>query len=971
MRLINTKTFKVEEFLEQETPPYAILSHTWAADEEEINFQDAQEGNITNPGVGSIKLRGSCRQAIKDGLNYVWIDTCCIDKRNLVELSEAINSMFRWYKRASFCYAYMADVPDNDTPREPASRFRSSRWFTRGWTLQELLAPKYVRFYDSSWNHLGNKGTMASILEEITGIPRQHLQGITRLHHASVAQRMAWTAKRNTKRPEDLAYCLLGIFGVSMPMIYGEGGNQAFLRLQEHIMRTTRDDSMLAWGLKDSNSPPLSDDVVGQATCRVMATTPANFIACKHIVSRQQPNTPSSSLKISGGSLGAFLPLVAVGPNKFIALLNCGPESNASQRVGMPLVKTDLGASNEYARPASANAVLYSTTESCPPPQPLYIKNDTGAHTVSLEWTQNFWLFDHDAFAELGLELTEVFPKSCWDQERAVAISADTPSDDAARQTLARFRQTDQTVTKEEVPDFLLLLGLKDTSSSTEAKFHYHLAICSRTTRLEEIAEKKEFVEKRGSKLAAASNGQIHIQVTLKAEHGNSIFIKPEKLSKPPPATVDLTVELKRLGLMVRLDDLRKETDGLKAEMGEVANSVQARDTRLKQLKEERETVEEKIRRLKKQRQKLVDREGYEAYRVKLLREREGAIIENIAHSRSQIQRTGKEFHQLFNDIPFMVPNPEDCSLLLRGAISGCVEMVAFCLNQKADKSLTDSDVKAAFTSASMDGFDSVVQQFLVRGVDVNITDPDGYGYTPLVSACMRGRTSVAEMLLKTGTANVNVQDKKGWTPLRWAVERGRVAIAELLLQANANVAIEAKDGLTPLSAAILLGKTEFISLLQDKGKERVPSVKDRGTTARSTSLLPVPTKSRQLGSNGEQLERSGAKSAPSSPSTSSLQDTKSNDLEQKMKGKGSGQLSPEVSTRPAKETSPTGSLLRPPPGRSPIRPSRSRSHSPDRYSAFVNPRATPPIPTVKRNSSQNRTGVVFDYKSASSPPFI
>lgn len=249
MRLINIETSRLEEFLDYKTPPYVILSHTWGDDAEELTFRDIEEGRTGKPGVGSVKLRGTCRQAQQDGFKYVWIDTCCIDKTNLVELREAINSMFRWYRRASICYAYLSDVPGVDNPRKSTSKFRNSRWFGRGWTLQELLAPKQLRFYNSEWGLLGTKGTIRTAVEKITGIPRQILVGIAELHSASVAQRMSWAAGRETKRKEDLAYCLLGIFAVTMPMIYGEGRDQAFLRLQEQIMRTTRDDSILAWGL--------------------------------------------------------------------------------------------------------------------------------------------------------------------------------------------------------------------------------------------------------------------------------------------------------------------------------------------------------------------------------------------------------------------------------------------------------------------------------------------------------------------------------------------------------------------------------------------------------------------------------------------------------------------------------------------------------------------------------------------------
>lgn len=165
----------------------------------------------------------------------MWIDTYCIDKTNAVELSEAINSMFQWYQKAVICYAYLSDVPSSDT----GSKFSSSRWFTRGWTLQELVAPKELNFYDMAWSFLGTKIEKATVVQQITGIPRPFLVGWAGLHEASVAQRMSWAANRVTKRKEDIAYSLLGIFGITMPMIYGED-DRAFRRLQLEIIKDYR-----------------------------------------------------------------------------------------------------------------------------------------------------------------------------------------------------------------------------------------------------------------------------------------------------------------------------------------------------------------------------------------------------------------------------------------------------------------------------------------------------------------------------------------------------------------------------------------------------------------------------------------------------------------------------------------------------------------------------------------------------------
>ncbi|KAK3346636.1 heterokaryon incompatibility protein-domain-containing protein [Lasiosphaeria hispida] len=241
-----SKTFQLTEFFGVPPPPYAILSHTWGEDSEEVSYHDVLTGRLNVVETRPIKVSGCCEQAKRDGCDYVWIDTCCIDKTNSVELQEAINSMFKWYQEAEICYAFLSDVPTGDEPQNPGSSFSSSRWFQRGWTLQELLAPFDVCFYDSEWQSLGTKGDLCDAIEEITRIQSSFLLGLEELHDASVAQRMCWAARRVTKRKEDMAYCLLGIFGVAMPMIYGEG-DRAFRRLQEQIMKDIGDDSILAW----------------------------------------------------------------------------------------------------------------------------------------------------------------------------------------------------------------------------------------------------------------------------------------------------------------------------------------------------------------------------------------------------------------------------------------------------------------------------------------------------------------------------------------------------------------------------------------------------------------------------------------------------------------------------------------------------------------------------------------------------
>ncbi|KAH7395485.1 heterokaryon incompatibility protein-domain-containing protein, partial [Cadophora sp. MPI-SDFR-AT-0126] len=244
MRLLNSRTLKLEEFLSEKVPPYIILSHTWGS--EEVSFQEMQHPNeeIRNK-LGYTKVQRCCDVAADDGFDHVWIDTCCIDKTSSSELSEAINSMFKWYQEAEVCYAFLSDVPTDLDNTTLDIALRKSRWFTRGWTLQELIAPAHVMFFDDNWKELGTRSSLRDAISATTSIQVNVLLGYN-IKKFSIAQRMSWASRRTTTRSEDTAYCLMGLFEVNMPLLYGEGGN-AFIRLQEEIIRRSDDHSIFAW----------------------------------------------------------------------------------------------------------------------------------------------------------------------------------------------------------------------------------------------------------------------------------------------------------------------------------------------------------------------------------------------------------------------------------------------------------------------------------------------------------------------------------------------------------------------------------------------------------------------------------------------------------------------------------------------------------------------------------------------------
>ncbi|KAJ1322901.1 HET domain-containing protein [Microdochium nivale] len=284
MYLINAETRRLEYHIGSSIPPYSILSHRWR--DEEVDHQTFQTPDKGAHLQGFAKIAAACEQSIKQSIKYTWVDTCCIDKTSSAELTESINSMFEWYEKAEVCFAFLDDVGPDPLELSNAS-IESSEWMKRGWTLQELLAPKRVEFYALDWTEIGTRDALASTLSRATAISQTYLRDTpledsrqTLLLRASMGERMSWAARRQTTRKEDEAYCLLGLFGVNIPLIYGEGG-KAFIRLQEEILRHSFDPTLLAWGTLGAGGDPLVP---------LEAPDPTRLVsALKFIFGRQHP----------------------------------------------------------------------------------------------------------------------------------------------------------------------------------------------------------------------------------------------------------------------------------------------------------------------------------------------------------------------------------------------------------------------------------------------------------------------------------------------------------------------------------------------------------------------------------------------------------------------------------------------------------------------------------------------------------
>ena len=256
MRFLHTESYRLYEQVElpyngNPLPQYAILSHTWLPENsegvEEVTYQDMKSsyaklkrGRFKPKGWN--KLKKYCDLAKENGWEWAWMDTCCIDKTNVSDTQEAINAMFRWYKESMICYAYLEDVDRRDTKSLEAD-FTHAKWFTRGWTLQELIAPTYLLFVDKNWLEIIDKNNGQEQIERATGI---HPEKLRRFDECSIWERFSWASQRQTTLIEDRAYSLLGLFGINMPLIYGEG-ERAFLRLQHELIKTHDDGSFLLW----------------------------------------------------------------------------------------------------------------------------------------------------------------------------------------------------------------------------------------------------------------------------------------------------------------------------------------------------------------------------------------------------------------------------------------------------------------------------------------------------------------------------------------------------------------------------------------------------------------------------------------------------------------------------------------------------------------------------------------------------
>ena len=434
MRLIDcsSEPLQMIDFLGRPPHAFAILSHTW--DSEEVTFQAFHHHATRAVAKGWTKIEQTRLEAQRCGFNYVWIDSCCIDKTNNAELTESINSMFQWYSDAALCLVYLSDFDNSASPSDRNAMLRGARWFKRGWTLQEIVASRTVHFYDHAWRCFGTQETLRDELASITGIDAGFLSPPQQpgaldirdlLDALPVGRRMAWAAGRQTTKLEDMAYCLIGLFDVSMPMLYGEGSEKAFFRLQEEIIHNSNDLSLFAWTAAN-----------GSNTYRgILARSPDEFASLGNLVLEQDLRfNPDYSMSNKGLRIVTFLKRTEDSEDVIMPLHCYTAEVQGKRKVHLGVILKHEGASSYVrARPQMLGELI--TPTSTAGGNSIFVTKDvrkavaTGTLNGASRTPNAFYFTIPSMNAPIRsvshktVRLVEVEPRELWDAQNNVFLT--------------------------------------------------------------------------------------------------------------------------------------------------------------------------------------------------------------------------------------------------------------------------------------------------------------------------------------------------------------------------------------------------------------------------------------------------------------------------------------------------------------------------------------------------------------------
>ena len=780
MRLLHAKERVLREFPSDSIPRYAILSHTWG--EQEISLQDIKAGNAEEL-RGYEKVKMTCFFALERGFEYVWIDTCCIDKTSSAELSEALNSMYRWYQEAEVCYAYLADVSLShvNAGTDVANReFQDSKWFTRGWTLQELLAPEKLIFLNKEWHEIGTKSGLHPTISQITRVPGAFLLGED-LNHASIAQRMSWASARRTTRKEDLAYSLMGIFGIYMPMLYGEG-ERAFIRLQEEIMKISDDHSIFAWKSTEDDSGRVA----------ILATSPAAFAESSSII----PTNPAFAMRSPAilTSRGIYLSLQLASHTKEDkrAILQCTEKGKENKRFTIYLKDTLLN-NEDFVRVKSTELELIDVGSSDLSKyhstnlyvrQWLPIHNQRRGNTSTCEVKLGdmaeedvaSYITNHNSYCELA-------------SGQITMDILDIPDGIFGRLfVMCQDGNFFQVVLKKYKGS--VFAEIATTISSSTNKGH------SAPSRAESQQNQDHVLEKLGDgqTIHIAIEEQIHLRQgrkrpmeVVKISYSNKIgqmwlehmIIWGNKIGKEFLwCAVDREFQI----LVKQILDENKDDD---------RQTILSRAAKGGQERLVKELLEKGVNASTR------DKEGWTplSYAAEAGNQ---SVVDLLLSQISLTEQKGES---------------RSWNLLLRSALR-LLSTKSTRLESRGGFESEDGNGWMPLSLAAQNGHEAVVKLLLEKGAAID--SKDNSGRTPLARAAENGHEAVVKLLLEKGAAIDS--GGSGTTPLVWAAKNGHEAVVKLLLEKGAAIDSKNNSGRTSLSFAAQNGHEAIVKLLLEKG---------------------------------------------------------------------------------------------------------------------------------------------------------